>query len=210
VGSFTLSPKPPPLALTTKMPASLPTTIFLDRDGVINEKAPEGDYVKTWGEFRFLPGALEAIKALAGVAPRLLVVSNQRGIAQGVMSEQDLLDIHENMLSEIRRTGGRIDSIYHCPHEKHSCDCRKPGIGMFLTAKQEHPEIDFEKAVVVGDSLADLDAASRLSCMPVLVTTRADWPDVLEAARRRPIPDLVVASSLRAFSHGLMEDLDSA
>ncbi len=188
------------------MPTSLPTTIFLDRDGVINEKAPEGDYVKTWDEFRFLPGALEAIRILAGMVPRLIVVSNQRGIAQGMMSEQDLFDIHENMLSEIRQAGGRIDSIYHCPHKKDSCGCRKPATGLFLNAKQEFPEIDFAKAVVVGDSFADLDAASRLSCTPVLLTTRADWPKVLDAARRQLFPDLVVAPSLLAFSRSLMED----
>ena len=187
------------------MPASLPTTIFLDRDGVINEKAPEGDYVKTWREFRFLPGAVEAIRILAGIVPWLFVVSNQRGIAQGVMREQDLLDIHDNMLSAIRHGGGRIDSIYHCPHEKDSCECRKPGTGLFLKAKQEFPDVDFGKAVVVGDSLADLDAASRLSCLPVLLTTRADWRNVLDAARRRPLPDLVVAPSLLAFSRSLAD-----
>ena len=204
MGSFTLTLKPLTLSPATKMPASLPTTIFLDRDGVINEKMPEGDYVKSWSEFHFLPGALEAIRILAGIAPRLIVVSNQRGIAQGIMSEQDLFDIHENMVSEIRQAGGRIDSIYHCPHEKQSCKCRKPETGLFGKARQEFPEIDFGRAVVVGDSLADLDAASRLSCTPVLLTTRTDWRNVLEAARRRPFPDLVVASSLLAFSHALM------
>ena len=120
---------------------------------------PEGDYVKSWSEFHFLPGALDAIRILAGMAPRLIVVSNQRGIAQGIMSEQDLVDIHENMMSEIRQAGGRIDSIYHCPHKKQSCKCRKPETGLFVKAQQEFPEIDFGRAVVVGDSLADLDAA---------------------------------------------------
>lgn len=186
------------------MSHSLPTTIFLDRDGVINVKAPEGDYVKSWSEFRFLPGALEAIGALAGIVPRLIVVSNQRGIALGVMSEPDLSAIHENMLKAIHQAGGRIDSIYHCPHEEHSCDCRKPRTGLFEKAQQEFPEIDFERAAVVGDSLADLEAASRLSSMPVLVTTRADWRDILKAAQRRAFPGLVVASSLRAFSVALI------
>ena len=187
------------------MSPSLPTTIFLDRDGVINEKVPEGDYVKSWSAFRFLPGALKAIRTLAGIVPRLIVVSNQRGIALGMMSERDLFDIHENMLREIGQAGGRIDSIYHCPHEKQSCDCRKPGIDLFVKARQEFPEIDFERAVVVGDSLADLDAASRLSCMSVLVTTRIDWRDILKVARRRPCPDPSVVPSLLAYSHSLME-----
>ena len=188
------------------MSPSLPTTIFLDRDGVINEKVPEGDYVKSWSEFQFLPGALKAIRTLAAIVPRLIVVSNQRGIALGMMSEQDLSGIHENMLRKIQQAGGRIDAIYHCPHEKQSCDCRKPGTGLFVKARQEFPEIGFKRAVVVGDSLADLDAASRLSCMSVLLTTRTDWRDILKVARRRSSPDPKVVPSLLAFSRSLTED----
>ncbi len=204
MGSFALKLKSLPLSLVANMSPSLPTTIFLDRDGVINEKVPEGDYVKSWSEFRFLPGALKAIRTLAGIVPRLIVVSNQRGIALGMMSERDLFDIHENMLRKIEQAGGRIDSIYHCPHEKQSCDCRKPGTGLFMKARQEFPEIDFERAAVVGDSLADLDAASRLSCMSVLVTTRTDWRDILKVARRRSSPDPRVVPSLLAYSRSLM------
>ena len=156
------------------MSHSLPTTIFLDRDGVINAKAPEGDYVKSWSEFRFLPGALEAIGALAGIVPRLIVVSNQRGIALGVMSEPDLSAIHENMLK--RDTPGRRPDRFHLPLSARKAVMRLPQ-AQGLAFSKKHGK-SFLKLIssarpVVGDSLADLEAASRLSSMPVLVTTRS-------------------------------------
>jgi len=88
--------------------------IFLDRDGVINKKAPEGDYVKNWDEFQFLPGVKEAIRKLNEKGFLVIVVSNQRGIAKGVMTEDDLKKIHARMKEELRKERAVIDGIYYC------------------------------------------------------------------------------------------------
>jgi histidinol-phosphate phosphatase family protein len=103
----------------------LPTdrgTVFLDRDGTINVKPPEGDYVKPWDEFEFLRGAATAVRELFDAGLRVVIVTNQRGIARGLMKEEDLADIHARMVAAI----GRDVPICHCPHDEGECDCRKP------------------------------------------------------------------------------------
>ena len=102
-------------------------TIFIDRDGVINKKLEGGSpYVTCWDKFRFLPGALEGIRMLNKVSKHVIVVTNQRGIARGLMTESDLIKIHNQMEAAIVSYGGRLDGIYHCPHDHHQCFCRKP------------------------------------------------------------------------------------
>ena len=112
-------------------------TLFLDRDGVINKKI-EGDYVKNWSQFEFLPNVIDALKILNNLFDRVIIVTNQRGIGRGLMSEKDLENIHNQMLSIFRKEGIKIDKIYYCPHdyEKEICSCRKPQIGMALQAKK--------------------------------------------------------------------------
>src|SRR5688572_23731927 len=89
-------------------------TLFLDRDGVINERIP-GDYVKNWDEFIFLDGVLEALNILARKFNRIVVVTNQQGIAKGLMTEEDLNKVHQRMVLEIQESGGKIDKVYFCP-----------------------------------------------------------------------------------------------
>jgi D-glycero-D-manno-heptose 1,7-bisphosphate phosphatase len=139
-------------------------TAFLDRDGTINVKAPEGEYVTSWETFAFLPGAVEAIGLLRERGWRVVVVTNQRGVALGRMSLADVEDIHRRM-----REAAPLDAIYVCPHERASCDCRKPGTGMFLQAQAEFPDIRFEQSVVIGDSDSDMEAGRRLGCRTIRV-----------------------------------------
>lgn len=145
------------------------TTVFLDRDGVINRKAPEGDYVKSWQEFEFLPGVFDALRLLKGHGFRLIVVTNQRGISRGMFSEQDLASIHSRMLEELEKAGGGLDAIYHCPHGSNSCDCRKPSTGLFLRAQKDFPDIEFADSFMVGDSISDMRVGQRLGCRKVLI-----------------------------------------
>jgi D-glycero-D-manno-heptose 1,7-bisphosphate phosphatase len=149
-----------------RTPARL-SAVFVDRDGVVNRKAPEGDYVKTWDEFAFLPRALDGLRALAALDVPVVVVTNQRGIARGRMSEADLDEIHRRMLAEVRAAGGRIDAIYHCPHEG-GCACRKPGTGMFEQAAREHG-IALGEAAVLGDRATDMQAAEAIGALKLLV-----------------------------------------
>jgi len=107
------------------------STIFLDRDGVINENRE--DYVKSWSEFRFLPGSREAIAKLTKAGHRIVVCTNQAGIARGIVSMKTVDDINFRMMTSISEVGGRIEKVYYCPHGKNEdCACRKPRPGMLL------------------------------------------------------------------------------
>ena len=144
-------------------------TAFLDRDGVINRKASEGEYITRAHDFQFLPGAIAGLRKLKRHGWKLIVVTNQRGIALGRLSADDLAGIHDKMSRELESTGAGLDAIYTCPHDRGMCCCRKPETGLFHQARRDWPEIDFADSVVFGDSLSDMQAASRLGCQRVWI-----------------------------------------
>lgn len=145
-------------------------TLFLDRDGVINKRLID-DYVKTVDEFVFIDGVLDSLKLFKNLFGRIIVVTNQRGIALGLMSNDDLSVIHEFMLDRVGRIGGRIDRIYHCPHDKgDNCDCRKPKPGMLMKAYDDFPEIDFKKSIMVGDSDSDMQMGRSRSLINIYIS----------------------------------------
>jgi len=136
-------------------------TLFLDRDGVINKRL-EDDYVKNWVEFEFLDGVFDALKYFDALFGKIVVVTNQQGIGKRLYRLEDLELIHGNMLYEVKYHGGRIDKVYFSPHlaaEQHPS--RKPGIGMALQAKTDFPNINFEKSVVIGDSMSDMEFGKK-------------------------------------------------
>ena len=142
---------------------SPPGAAFLDRDGTINLKAPEGEYVTYVSELALLPGAAEAIRRLNDARILVIVVTNQRGIALGRMSEQDLAEIHAELEARLdAAAGARIDAFFHCPHDLNKCSCRKPATGMFIAARVRFPGIDFSASVTVGDSASDVEAGRAL------------------------------------------------
>lgn len=154
--------------------------IFLDRDGVINQKAPPDQYIHSWNSFTFLPGAIEGLARLSSAdGPALVIVTNQRGIARGHMSLSDVADIHGRMLLALAAEGAEISAVYTCPHEIGTCSCRKPEIGLFSEAVRRDPTLDLTRAAVVGDSMSDLLAGQRLGVPTYLV---ADVPDPILAA----------------------------
>ena len=140
--------------------ASAADTLFLDRDGVINRWLP-GDYVKTWDEFAFLPGILECLRKWAVRFKHIIVVSNQRGVGKGKMSQADLEAVHARMLSEIRASGGRIDAVYTCTELEKDHPMRKPQPGMFLAACRDFPDIAPERSLMLGDSDSDREFAAN-------------------------------------------------
>ncbi len=152
------------------MKRSIRHTVFLDRDGVINEDSP--DYIKNWEEFRFIPGSLEAIAEFSRRGYRILVVSNQSGIGRGLFPAAALMQMHENLARAAEAAGGRIDDFFFCPHRpEENCACRKPRAGLFRQAVQRHG-IDLSRAAMVGDSAKDVIAARRAGCaLTVLVRT---------------------------------------
>src|ERR1700746_3697064 len=103
--------------------------VFLDPDGAINRKLPEGDSVSSWHRFEFLPGAEEAIAKLNRSGRSVIVVTNQRGIALGYYTKADVTGLHEQLQRHLAQSGAQVDAFYFCPHDKNECDCRKPKIG---------------------------------------------------------------------------------
>jgi D-glycero-D-manno-heptose 1,7-bisphosphate phosphatase len=147
----------------------LPAAAFLDRDGTINVKAPEGDYVKGPDEVVMIDGAAAAIARLNAAGVPAIVVSNQRGIALGRMSEDDLARVNERIADLLAGEGARIDAWYHCPHDRGECDCRKPETGMLTRAVAEHGIADLGDTVVVGDSDSDVEAGRRVGAATVRI-----------------------------------------
>jgi D-glycero-D-manno-heptose 1,7-bisphosphate phosphatase len=143
---------------------------FLDRDGVINRKPPEGQYVTRWDEMQLLPGVSEAIFLLTGAGYSVFVVSNQRGVAKGLLTQDDLESIHQRMCQELAGAGAVITRVYYCPHEKQPpCSCRKPAPGMLLTAARDH-EIDLSSSWMIGDSDIDVEAGRNAGCKTVRIS----------------------------------------
>jgi D-glycero-D-manno-heptose 1,7-bisphosphate phosphatase len=151
-------------------------TAFLDRDGTINEKAPEGEYVTDPGGFRFLPGAEEAVRLLDAGGWRVVVVSNQRGVALGRMTMDDVDAVNARMAHL------PIEAVYVCPHERGTCDCRKPGTGLFERARAELPDIRFAEAVVIGDATSDIAAGEAIGARTYRVGA-PPLPSLLDVAR---------------------------
>lgn len=144
-------------------------TLFLDRDGVINHRIPN-DYIKTPAEFKFLPRVPKTIAKLSKLFETIIVVTNQRGIGKKLMTEADLHTVHASMLFEIKAAGGRIDHILFCPHlSEEACGCRKPEPGMGHRAKKIFPHIDFNKAIMVGDSISDMKFGKNLGMKTVFI-----------------------------------------
>jgi D-glycero-D-manno-heptose 1,7-bisphosphate phosphatase len=143
---------------------SMNKAVFLDRDGVINRKLPEGQYVTRWEEFQFLPKVAEAIAALKSSGFRVIVVSNQRCVARGLISLSDLELIHQQMLATLAAANAVVDKVYCCPHEKYPpCGCRKPQPGMLLLAAQDYG-IGLVNSWMIGDSETDVEAGKTAGC----------------------------------------------
>lgn len=145
-------------------------TLFLDRDGVINVNK-EKSYIFNRDEFVFTEGALQALATVGKMVGRIIVVTNQRGVEKGLMSIEDLNDIHAFMLDQIREAGGRIDSIFYCTSLFDDHPDRKPNIGMPLKAKSLYPEIDFSKSIMVGDKSSDMHLGKNIGAVTVWIST---------------------------------------
>ena len=160
-------------------------TVFLDRDGILNEKMPDHRYVTRWEEFRVLPGVPEAVRRLNEAGLRVVVVSNQRGIAKGLYTTADLEAMHAQFQRLLGREGARIDGFFICPHEENECNCRKPLTGLFGQAVARFPEITAATSVIIGDSASDVEFGRRLGMKTILVDARDSAAQVAELADLR-------------------------
>jgi len=134
--------------------------VFLDRDGVINEKPAPHEYIQSVDEFRLLPNIADWIRLFNALGYVVIVVTNQRGVARGLMTEAALASIHSRMLEELAAKCARIDDIFYCPHEEDSCECRKPKPGLVYAARDKW-NIDLAHSLLLGDSDSDEQLAAN-------------------------------------------------
>lgn len=171
-------------------------TLFLDRDGVINDERV-GQYVLHWDEFIFSTGVLDVFKKLSDHFGRIIIVSNQRGVGKGLMTEEALQSIHLEMQREVEIVGGRIDRIYYCTEKDDRCFFRKPNPGMAFQAVEDFGDIDLSKAIMVGNKPSDMQFGRAAGAFTVFVsTTNPDQP--------YPHPDIdLIYPSLPQFASAL-------
>jgi D-glycero-D-manno-heptose 1,7-bisphosphate phosphatase len=160
------------------------TAIFLDRDGVINRKAPVGGYIPKWDDIQFLPEVFASVSALCRVGFKVIVVTNQRGVALGKIRLVDLKDIHARMKARFAHHGAVLADIYFCPHDiSEHCLCRKPKPGMLLRAAQDHA-LDLSTCWLIGDAASDIEAGKSVGCRTVRISPSGS------TRRNEPKPDM--------------------
>ena len=148
-------------------------TLFLDRDGVINRRIVD-DYVKRWEDFEFLPGVLESFPIFAKYFKHIFIVTNQQGVGKGLMTNEAVTEVHRKMKAKIESMGCSIDAIYYCPSlAAENSPRRKPNPGMALQAKQEFPDIDLSKSIMVGDSPSDIEFGINAGMRTIFIGDRA-------------------------------------
>jgi len=143
--------------------------VFLDRDGVTNRKLPEGQFVRSWRDFEFLPGAESAIAALNRSGRHIIIISNQRGIALGLYTRVDVETLHMKLQERMAEHDAHIDAFYYCPHDRNQCDCRKPKTGLFEQVFRDFPEASAHNSIVIGDSISDIQAARTLGLLAIFI-----------------------------------------
>jgi D-glycero-D-manno-heptose 1,7-bisphosphate phosphatase len=163
--------------VTTTPSKDLPrnlSTVFLDRDGVLNRKMPEGHYVVSWSDFHVLAGVPEAIARLNQAGLRVVVVSNQRGIALGLYTAADVEAIHTAFQRLLISQHAHIDAFFFCPHGLGQCNCRKPLSGLFEQAVARFPSITAATSVMIGDSIVDMEFGRRLGITTILIDSNPE------------------------------------
>lgn len=167
--------------------------VFIDRDGVINRKMPEGVYVKSWSEFVFLPRVFDALMILKNNGYRTIIFTNQRCIARRIVSEETIAEIHTKMLEEMNRHDVNVEGIYVCPHDiDFGCECRKPKPGMLLRAIKDLMNsglvVNIRGSYLIGDSEIDILAGRALGLRGIKIGTYSDiaektLPDLYDCAK---------------------------
>jgi D-glycero-D-manno-heptose 1,7-bisphosphate phosphatase len=177
-------------------------TVFLDRDGVLNRKAPEGEYVTRWEDFSVLDGVVEALALLKRAGLRAIVVTNQRGVALGRYTLAEVDALHSRFEQLLAAGGARVDAIYTCPHDRGECNCRKPLPGLFEQAAARFPDISAQTSVMIGDSLVDMEFGKGLGMRTILIEGMkekgAEENRALDAVRASALADLRCSSLLQA------------
>lgn len=173
--------------------------ILVDRDGVLNQRAAPGQYIRSWAEWRWLPGACEGLARFHRAGYRVILVSNQAGLALGSVTDAALDDIHTRMRADVEAAGGKIDAIYTCPHHwEAGCACRKPQPGMLFAAQRDF-HLDLTRTFFLGDDQRDAAAAEAAGCLFAEIsenTPLASYADAwLSPPARQPLSQESPSSS---------------
>ncbi len=181
--------------------------IFLDRDGVINRDSP--DYVKSWSEFEFIPGSLDAIKILAEYNYSVVVITNQSIINRKMASLDDLEFTHAMMKKAVRESGGEIKEIFFCPHKpEDGCKCRKPEPGLILEAQKKYG-IDLKNSVMVGDSAKDIECARRAGCRFAVLVKTGNYQQAVSVLEEKKIYPDYIARDLYEAAGWIIANVDN-
>lgn len=143
--------------------------VFLDRDGVLNRKPAEDKFISRWSDLEVLPGVEAAIAQLNRCGCTVIVVTNQRGIALGRYTEQDLANLHQKLRAHLSMHGAHLNAMYYCPHDRDQCSCRKPKPGMFEQAFRDFPKAKSSNSILIGDSISDIQAGEDLGMKTIFI-----------------------------------------
>jgi len=179
--------------------------VFLDRDGVICEDV---HYMKDPSQFKLLPKVGDAIRLLNEKDWKVIVVTNQSGVARGYLTLEDLRRIHQKMITELRKLGAFLDAIYFCPHHptvglrpyRKECNCRKPKPGMLFQAAKDF-NINLKRSFMIGDKAIDIQAGKEAGCLTILISSYRDKP------LSDPKPDFI-ATNLFEASKTILDLMD--
>ncbi|OJY96957.1 MAG: hypothetical protein BGP13_25095 [Sphingobacteriales bacterium 40-81] len=165
-------------------------TLFLDRDGVINHETV-GLYITRWEDFIFYEGVLDALHIFTQKFGRIIIITNQRGVSKGLMTEDDLKDIHANMLKVVQENNGNIHRIYYCLDKNDDSPNRKPNPGMGYMAKADFPEIDFSKSIMIGNTMGDMKFGKNIGASTIFIPSNRPAPELPDAYTDAIYPSLI-------------------
>ncbi len=186
--------------------SKFPLHVILDRDGVLNVEAADGGFVQSPAQWQWLPGALDALRRLAGAGVRVSVATNQSGVGRGLMTAADVAAVNTRMQADAAGSGGAIAAVFVCPHAPDAgCDCRKPAPGLLLSAVSVSG-VAADRTIVVGDDLRDLQAAAAAGLSCVLVRTGKGARCEAHATER----GVAVYDDLAAFAAAVLPARDGA
>ena len=168
--------------------------VFLDRDGVINRDSP--DFIKSWSEFEFLPGSLQALVELTRAGFEIILITNQSAVNRGLISEANLHRLHDRMRAAVESRGGRIRDIFYCPHlPEERCSCRKPLPAMIERACRKYG-LDPQNTTMVGDSAKDILCAQNAGCGRAVLVQTGNGRAALPELQAQNVPVAYLAENL--------------
>jgi histidinol-phosphate phosphatase family protein len=176
-------------------------SLFLDRDGVINDEV-EDDYVRNWESFRFLEGSLASFPIFAKLFAHIFIVTNQKGVGKGLMSENDLIKINEGIEASVNKEGGFINKIYYCTATENTAPCRKPNNGMALQAQKDFPNTIFSRSIMIGNTMGDMQFGKSLGMLTIFIASSKPTPTFPNPLIDLFFPDLY--SVARALQNNIL------